>query len=108
MHDGGVDKVFLLGLLTVGAGLLTSCVQLHERAPPLVVAVKRDGDGCRVTVNGERVTSGRLLEMGRSATRRRAIVLYVRDTPYKCIGGAVYTLQHAGLVNVDMAMWDDS
>ena len=105
-----MNKLFLLGALTGGAALLAACVQLREREPPLVVNVKRDGDGCRVTVEGERVTSDRLLEIGRGAARRRAIIVYAKDddTPYKCIGGAIYTLQRAGLATVDAAMLDDS
>lgn len=103
-----MNKPPLYGTLACCAVLLTSCMQLERGAPPLVVNVKRDGEACRVTVEGERVTSDRLLEIGRSATKRRSIVLYDKDTPYKCIGGAIFTLQRAGLTTVDAAMWDGS
>lgn len=68
--------------------------------------MKGDGEGCRVTVNGEPVTNDRLLELGRAADNRRGIVLYDQATPYKCTGAAIVTLQRADLTFVDAAMWD--
>jgi hypothetical protein len=98
-------KLLLLGVVSAGADFLAACVQTRQSSPALVISAKRDGDGCRVTVEGERVTSERLLEIGRSSPRRRAIVIYDKDTPYKCIGGAVFTLQRAGLASVEAVMW---
>ena len=98
----------LIGLLVGGAALLAACVRVERGGPPLVVSVKRDGDGCRVMVEGEAVTSDRLTDIGRSAKARRAIVLHDKDTPFKCIGGAVLTLQRAGLDRIHVAMWDGS
>lgn len=98
-------KLRLFGLLSFGA-LLVACVQPRQSSPVLVVSVMRGGDGCHVTVEGESVTSERLLDIGRSSPQRRAIVIYDKDTPYKCIGGAIFTLQRAGLTSVDAVMWD--
>ena len=86
--------------------LLASCVQLRARQNPLIVNVQADGDLCDVSVKGERVTSARLLQIGRSAGTLKGIVVYARGTPFKCVGGAVFTLQLAGLSNVDAAMWN--
>ena len=61
-----------------------------------------------MTVNGKRVTSDQLIELGRRVHDRRGIVLYDKNTPYKCTGSALVTLQGAGLTFVEAAMWDDS
>lgn len=108
IHHARMKKLLLASALFGAAALLTSCLPLRLSGPPLVVSVTRDGEGCRVTVAGEQVTSDRLLEIGRSARSRRGIVLYDRDTPYKCIGGAIFTLQRAGLASFESAMWDGS
>jgi hypothetical protein len=101
-----MKRLFLLGTLTGAGLLLASCIGFRERKPPLVVNVKRDGDGCYVTVGGERVTSDQLKEIARNSVSRRGIVVYDRDTPYRCIGGAIYTLQLGGLTPVDAAEWN--
>lgn len=106
-NDEGVNNRVLLWVAG-GAALLASCVATRTLGPPLVVSVKREGDGCQVSVQGERVTSDRLLEIGRAAAKRPGIVVYAKDAPYKCVGGAVFTLQRAGMMSVQVAMWDDS
>jgi hypothetical protein len=100
-------KLLWAGLLVRGTMPLTACIQVQSGAPPLVVIAGGQGEGCRVTVNGERVTGDQLLALGRRAPGRRGIVLYDKDTPYKCTGAAIITLQRAGLTSVDSAMWDD-
>ena len=103
-----MNKLLLFGLLLGGAALIAGCIQVQSSASTLVVNVKRDGDGCHVSVNGERVTSDRLLEIGRNGRNRRAIVVFDKDTPYKCIGGAIFTLQRAGIPFVEPALWEGS
>ena len=88
--------------------MLAACVHTQSYTEPLVVSVKRDREQCRVTVNGERMTSETLLELGRRAPNRRGIVLYNKETPYQCTGAAIVTLQRAGLAYVESAMCDDS
>ncbi|QAY75185.1 hypothetical protein [Sphingosinicella sp. BN140058] len=103
-----MKKTIMPGFLFGSAALLTSCLREGQDAAQLVLNVKRDGGGCRVMLQGERVTSERLMEIGRQAKTRRAIVLHDKETPYKCIGGAVFTLQRAGINRVDVAVWDES
>ena len=91
--------------VVVEAALLASCASLRQDEPLLVVTAQRDGDGCLILVDGERVTSDQLLEVAAKAQKRRAIVLYDKNTPYKCIGGSIFALQRAGLRYVDAAMW---
>ena len=85
---------------------LSACISVQS-GTPIVLSVKAEGDGCRVTVDGARMTSDQLLTLGRGSPNRRAIVLYDKSTPYKCTGAAIVTLQRAGLVSVEAAMWDD-
>ena len=107
MHNAGVKKLALFGVI-VEAALLASCASLRRDEPLLVVTAQRDGDGCLILVDGERVTSDLLLEVAGKAKKRRAIVLYDKNTPYKCIGGSIFTLQRAGIAPVDAAMWAGS
>ncbi len=106
VHEVSMRKLLLVGVMSAGAALVAACLQKRQSSPALVVSAKGNGDGCRVTVDGERVTSERLLEIGRSSARRRAIVIYDKDTSYRCVGGAVFTLQRAGLASVDAVLWD--
>lgn len=101
-----MGKLLIFVALAAGVALLSACVQLRQASPPLVVSAKRDGDGCRIMVDGEQVTSERLLEIGRNSGRRRAIVIFPKETPYRCIGGTIFTLQRAGLAPVEAVMWE--
>jgi hypothetical protein len=94
---------------------LGGCVQsMSGASSPIVVNVKSVADGCRVTVardpssyplNFVRVDQAHLLQMGREAKGRRAIVAFDMNAEYKCIGAAIITMQQAGL-RVDLAPWD--
>ena len=94
-------RLLIFVALGAGAALLAACIRRREPGPLLVVSATRDGDGCRVLVQGERVTSERLREIGRRSPAPRAIVIYSDDTPYKCIGSSNLTLQRAGLASVE-------
>ncbi len=97
----------LLGAVLIGAAVLAaSCIHRSPGEPPLVVNVRRDGQGCRVSVEGDQVPSERLLEIARTSGKRRGIVVFEKDTPYRCIGGAIFTLQRAGLSPVEAVVWD--
>jgi len=98
--------MLFLGALSASPALLAACVQTRQEEPPLVVTARQDGDGCLVKVEGERVTSQRLLEIARRTSKRRAIVIFEKETPYKCTGGAIFTLQRAGIASVDAVAWD--
>lgn len=106
LHEGRVNRVSLLGVLAGGVTLTASCMHVPGESSLLVATVKRDGDRCRVSVEGEQLTSGQLESMARGAKKRRAIVIYDTDTPYKCVGATVYSLQRGGVAVVDLAMWD--
>jgi hypothetical protein len=95
-------------LMMVAAAALASCVHVENSAPALVVTAQREGEGCRITVEGERVGNDRLLAIGKQATNRLGIVLYDKDTPYRCLGGSIFTLQRAGLKRVEAAFWSGS
>jgi hypothetical protein len=87
--------------------LLSSCAPFRSVQPPLVANVRAEGQGCRVTVDRQRVTHRQLLDIARKATGRHGIVVYDKDAPYRCLGAAIITMQQAGLQSVDAAMWDE-
>jgi hypothetical protein len=72
---------------------------------PLVVNVQGEGTGCYVGVNGAKVTSERLVQIARAERNRRAIVVFAKDAPYKCVGSAVVVLQQGGIAKIDVAPW---
>jgi hypothetical protein len=89
------------------AGLaLSSCVARGSGQAPLVANVAPEGDGCRVTVDEQRVTQRQLLDIARRSPGRHGIVVFARNSPYKCIGAAIFTMQQAGLQSVDAASWN--
>ncbi|WP_106639865.1 hypothetical protein [Allosphingosinicella vermicomposti] len=102
-----MNRLLLATTLAGSAALLGSCVRTAPAGVPLVVSAKRDGEGCLIIIEGERASSERLLEIGRATNKTRAIVIYFKDTPYKCLGGAIFTLQRAGIAFVDAAMADE-
>lgn len=93
--------------LLAAVSLLGACASVGEQTSPVLVNVSNDAQGCRVRVDAERVSVERLLQVGRRSLGRKAIVVYAKDTPYKCVGMTIYTLQRAGLASVEVAMWDD-
>jgi hypothetical protein len=70
--------------------------------------VKGEANGCRAMVEGKRVTSEELFGLARRDFHRRGVIVYDKSTPYECIGATIFTLQRAGLMLVEAAMWDDS
>jgi hypothetical protein len=92
----------LLGLL------LSSCIPTVSAQPPLVANVRAEGETCDVTVEGRRVTQKQLLDIARTSPGRHGIIVFAVDTPYKCIGTAIITLQEAGLHSVEVAAWNGS
>jgi len=67
----------------------------------MTVTVERDGQGCRFTLNGAHVTSDVLLDSARKQRDRRAVIMYDKDAPYRCVGAAIITLQEAGVMEID-------
>ena len=77
----------------------------------LVVGVEKSGEGCVVQVEGRRfgpaLTSDKeLLDFLQAQARRRhrALVQAVADSPYRCVGGAVFMLQRAGFRDVQVTV----
>jgi len=85
--------------------VLSSCVPAVSGQPPLVANVSAEGETCRVTVDGRRVTQTQLLDIARRSPGRHGIIVYAQNAPYKCIGAAIITLQQAGLQSVDAVVW---
>lgn len=97
--------IIAIGLASSGV-LLATHAWSHPHESPLVVSVSPERDGCQFVISGERITSDRLVILARSARKRRGIVIYDKDTPYRCIGSAIYALQSAGLAQIDAVLWD--
>ena len=93
-------------LLVACAAVTTSCAHLPARQPPFVVNVKADESGCVIAVDGERVTGERLDQIAKAHAKARGIVVGLKGTPYRCVGGVIFALQVAGFVHVDYATWD--
>jgi hypothetical protein len=71
---------------------------------PYVVIVRGPADACSVEAAGRKLTIDQLLKAARAEARegRRARILTdMNGTPYRCIGGVIYTLQMAGFDEVD-------
>jgi hypothetical protein len=54
------------------------------------------------------VTQKQLLNIARRAPGRHGIIVFALNTPYKCIGAAIITMQEAGLQSVEAAPWTGS
>lgn len=91
--------LLVLSVISVGA-LVLSCVAARPKGQPLIVDAYEGDGGCVIVVNGERVDSARLLAVASAWPSRQGIVRMKKDTPYRCVGGVVFTLQRAGVVKV--------
>lgn len=71
-------------------------------AEPFNVIVRGPAASCIIEANGRTVTTEELLSIARPEARsgRRAHIVSDMPTPYRCIGGAIYTLQMAGFKDV--------
>lgn len=79
-------------------GLLLGPMQIER----VQLEVVWDGQDCGAAMNGERFS---LTDLEAPAERwgregRAASVVWERDVPYRCIGGAIYQLQLAGIRDV--------
>jgi len=72
-------------------------------AVPFNVIIRGPATSCSIEVDGRKVTMEELLAIARPEVRsgRRAHVdSDMKETPYRCLGGAIYTLQMAGFKDV--------
>ena len=83
----------ILAALTVG----TQDVAVQ----PMVVTVQQVGNACYLKLNSAHVTFDVLLKSARRQRGRRAVVVFGKDAPYKCVGAAIITLQQAGVMDID-------
>lgn len=80
---------------------LAGCVATPRQAP-FVVEVAGASDNCTLNVAERATTLDELLDIARGEVSRQqvATVLGTSETPYRCIGGVIYTLQLAGFTEV--------
>jgi biopolymer transport protein ExbD len=70
------------------------------------VVVRGPAPSCFIEVDGRKVTTDELLAIARPEVkpgRAARIDADMAQTPYRCIGGAIYTLQMAGFSDVGFA-----
>jgi hypothetical protein len=103
-HDAAMKQLLPLGSV-IATMLIVSRAESQANDVPFVANVQRDGDGCRFTVDGKQATSGDLLQLVAAGKYHRGIIVSRGNVTYKCIGGAVYILQRAGLSKIDFATW---
>ena len=98
---GTLHRAATIALLST----LVGCAQSGREAP-FKVAVGGQAATCSVSVNGRVVTNEELLVLAQEAAkskRQASIDLDAKDTPYRCIGGTIYTMQMAGFEYLDFA-----
>jgi hypothetical protein len=84
---------------------LNGCSNASDSAP-LEVVVRGPASACTIEIGGRKLTPDELLAIGRAQAksgRQAHIVSDMANTPYRCIGGAIFTLQRAGFKDVDFA-----
>lgn len=83
--------------------ILLAATLAGQPAAPVIIAARRDGQSCQVSVNGRQrawpVHERRLFEEFRRYRRagRSAYFQIEVDTPYRCIGAILYLAQRARL-----------
>lgn len=80
-------------------GLLAGPMQ----TAPVRVELSSVGETCRLSLEGKEVSQPDLTRRARRWTRQNLPVLIAADieTSYRCIGGAIYLLQRAGVTRLD-------
>ena len=70
---------------------------------PFLVSVNGSAKPCALAVAGQATTTDQLLDIARREVSkgRVAKVIGYSETPYRCIGGVIYTLQRAGFTKVE-------
>ena len=86
------------------AGLITATALAGCAPPtsPLNVRATATPQSCIVEVEGRRFgTDNELLSFARSWPNRRALVTFVGEVPYRCIGSTIFILQGVGFQKID-------
>lgn len=85
---------------------MTGCAG-RARAVPFIVVARGPASSCFIEVDGHKVTTDELLAIARPEVkpgRAARIDADMAQTPYRCIGGTIYTLQMAGLETSDLPL----
>lgn len=91
-----MGRLMIAGLMTMFL-LVTACGGGPLPAP-IDVSAGPDGNGqCAVTWNGRPLTPDTIVELKRVAGRRPVHIVGNTSVPYRCVGGAIYTMQAAGI-----------
>jgi|GEM_PF-3099858 len=68
--------------------------------PPIEVSAELLGEECRLRAEGRAMTTDELIAAARKWHGRSVHLDVVGNTPYKCIGAAIFALQHAGVTGI--------
>ena len=99
-----MSPAFVRAIALATVGVLHGCA---AGPGPLPVVVARAGEGCAIEMAGRRFgyeESGgeRMRSLAIAWPSRRAVLNMTADTPYRCIGGVIYALQHARFQRIDL------
>jgi biopolymer transport protein ExbD len=90
-----------------GRELFAICGLLHlcgcaPAPPPLNIHVSSDGGAtqCVAELDGRRIAPESLGTLARRWRRREVHITGTIDTPYRCVGAAIYALQRAGFSRI--------
>lgn len=75
----------------------------QKAATPFNVVVRGPASSCTIEVEGRKVTTDELLAIARpeaKSGRCAHVDSDMAETPYRCLGGVIFTLQRAGFENV--------
>lgn len=90
---------FLAMLMTVQP----STNESSRRPITYKLAVWAEGKSCRVAIDGRPVPSARLERELRKLPKTNSSEVHVSaavETPYRCIGGVIYSAQKAGFIRI--------
>jgi len=68
--------------------------------PPIHVSAELVGEECRLRAEGRPLTTDELTAAAGKWKGRSVILDMVGNTPYKCIGAAIFALQRSGVTGI--------
>ena len=91
-----MGRSITVGLMT--AFLLVTACGRESLSRPIEISIGSDDNGqCAVTWNGRPLTPDTAAELKRAAHGRPVHLVGGMSIPYRCVGGAIYTMQAAGI-----------
>jgi hypothetical protein len=94
--------MILPAVVAIFSGAMANCAS-HMASRHFSVIVRGPAQSCTIEVEGREVTADELLLIARREAKIRRgarIGTDMAETPYRCVGGAIYTLQMAGFKDV--------